>query len=645
MADERSSRLFKRISHAGSFFTIKFFVFCQGFLQFSQLMTSSLVKSSISTIEKRFGLSSQMAGTVVSFNEVGNTLLIIFVSYMGCRVHRPRFIGYGAVLVSMAGLVMSLPHFISGPYEYDRSVTGSESTTSDICLPNRNETEVCTKSEKKETQVVVMLLLLGQTLLGIGGVPIQPFGISYIDDFASKSNSPLYIGILFAATTVGPALAFIVGAATLRYFVDIDKIPAADIHINSKDPRWVGAWWLGFIISASVVAIASIPYFFFPKELPREEESPQNSPSEAQNNDFLPGRSKEKELKDYTLKQFIGMFPVVFMRLMKNPILVVVILAMVNLSGMIAGIATFMAKLLERQFSLSASVANMILGAVNIPSGMFGIALGGAIIRNCRLSLTQIALMSVISMGLCTICDVPLFFLGCQTQTVAGLDLSGSSGIEEHVFDCNQMCKCSPSAYNPVCGANGIEYISPCYAGCTGLNIESETHKVLNYTSCNCIVVDGGYGYATPGSCSFHCSKFLMPFVTIASLSTFLGSLAHTPGFVLVLRNVDPEDKSFAIGIQFLMQRVLAWLPAPVVYGSLIDTACVLWQYKCQKRTACRYYNNVLFRHRFVGLQIFLEASCFALLCILYFMLKKKESGARRESGTSSPSVVQESAA
>ncbi|XP_033001814.1 solute carrier organic anion transporter family member 2B1 [Lacerta agilis] len=594
MPDERSSGLFKRLSHAGSFFTIKLFVVCQGFLQLSQLMTSGLVKSSISTIEKRFGLSSQMAGMVVSFNEVGNTLLIIFVSYMGCRVHRPRFIGYGAVLVSMAGLVMSLPHFISGPYEYDRSITGSATTTSDICLPSRNETEVCTESKKKETEVVVMLLLLGQTLLGIGGVPIQPFGISYIDDFASKNNSPLYIGILFAATTMGPALAFIVGAATLRYFVDIDKVSAADIHINNKDPRWVGAWWLGFIISASVVAIASIPYFFFPKELPREEELP----SEPQNNDLLPEKSKQKELKDYTLKEFVKMFPVVFMRLMKNPILVVVILAMVNLSGMIAGIATFMAKLLERQFSLSASFANMILGAINIPSGMFGIALGGAIIRNFRLSLTQIALMCVISMALCTICDVPLFFLGCQTQTVAGLDLSGSSGIEEHVFDCNQMCKCSPSAFNPVCGENGIEYISPCYAGCTELNADTETHKVLNYTSCNCIVADGGFGSATPGSCSFHCSQYLMPFVIIASFSTFLGSLSHTPGFVLVLRNVDPEDKSFAIGIQFLMQRVLAWLPAPVVYGSLIDTACVLWQYKCKKRTACRYYNNVLFRQR-----------------------------------------------
>ena len=56
--------------------------------------------------------------------QVGNTALIVFVSYFGSRVHRPRLIGYGAVLVALAGLLMSLPHFISEPYRYDRTSSG-----------------------------------------------------------------------------------------------------------------------------------------------------------------------------------------------------------------------------------------------------------------------------------------------------------------------------------------------------------------------------------------------------------------------------------------------------------------------------------------------------------------------------------------
>lgn len=58
--------------------------------------------------------------------QVGNTTLIVFVSYFGSRVHRPRLIGCGAILVALAGLLMSLPHFISEPYRYDRTSPGKD---------------------------------------------------------------------------------------------------------------------------------------------------------------------------------------------------------------------------------------------------------------------------------------------------------------------------------------------------------------------------------------------------------------------------------------------------------------------------------------------------------------------------------------
>lgn len=55
-------------------------------------------------------------------------------------------------------------------------------------------------------------------------------------------------------------------------------------------------------------------------------------------------------------------FPVVLLRNLRHPVYLLVVLAQVNLSAMVAGLATFMGKFLERQFSLTASFANMIIG-------------------------------------------------------------------------------------------------------------------------------------------------------------------------------------------------------------------------------------------------------------------------------------------
>ncbi|NXK86648.1 SO2B1 protein, partial [Formicarius rufipectus] len=567
----------------------QFFVFCHGLLQLSQLLVSGYLKSSISTIERRYGLSSQTSGLLASFNEVGNTLLIVFVSYLGSCVHRPHFIGAGAILVSLAGFLMALPHFITGPYEYDQSVASTFSNTTDLCQPRDPGSwanlshATCTPHATKENHAVLLVMFIAQALLGIGGVPIQPFGISYIDDFASERNSPLYLGILFSVTVIGPGVAFLLGSAMLRFYVDMDKVSGDEVQLTHENPRWVGAWWLGFLVAASLVALSAVPYFFFPREMPKEV-----------------GEVLQVDLLALHTSYFC--FPLVLLRNLRHPVFLLVVLAQVNISAMVAGLATFMGKFLERQFSLTASLANMIIGSVNIPGAMVGIVAGGAILRRFQMSLQRCSAMCVLGMFLCLLVAFPLLFLGCPTQKVAGVTYSDRYPQLQPGWalggGCSLQCDCPEDAYNPICGSNSIEYISPCSAGCRAVTVHDHNSSILIYTNCSCISKDGLVGSATAGTCGTSCSHLFLPFVVLSCLAGILASTSHTPSFMLILRSIQPEDKSFAVGIQFMLLRVLAWMPGPVLYGSAIDTTCILWEKKCDRKAACRYYDNNLFRQR-----------------------------------------------
>lgn len=41
--------------------------------------------------------------------------------------------------------------------------------------------------------------------------------------------------------------------------------------MDRKDPRFVGAWWMGFMIIGTMIFLSSLPLFLFPKSL-REKE-------------------------------------------------------------------------------------------------------------------------------------------------------------------------------------------------------------------------------------------------------------------------------------------------------------------------------------------------------------------------------------
>lgn len=42
-------------------------------------------------------------------------------------------------------------------------------------------------------------------------------------------------------------------------------------------------------------------------------------------------------------------------------------------------------------------------------------------------------------------------------------------------------------------------------------------------------------------------------------------------------------------------------VPCPIIYGAIIDSACLVWESVCDKIGACSLYDGDTFRHFFFG--------------------------------------------
>ena len=62
--------------------------------------------------------------------------------------------------------------------------------------------------------------------------------------------------------------------------------------------------------------------------------------------------------------------------------------------------------------------------------------------------------------------------------------------------------------------------------------------------------------------------------------------------FIFSFRCVPDNQRSFAVGAQFLVMRLLSFLPGPIIIGAIFDSQCITWGYDgCGRKKNCLDYN------------------------------------------------------
>lgn len=102
---------------------------------------------------------------------------------------------------------------------------------------------------------------------------------------------------------VGPGLLFVLPSVGVKPF--LFPYISDTITINHKDSRWVGAWWLGFIVTGTVILLSSIPFWFLPRSLPKQGQEKTSSKSTelapvAEQESFLPEEDQDGKEKQPT---------------------------------------------------------------------------------------------------------------------------------------------------------------------------------------------------------------------------------------------------------------------------------------------------------------------------------------------------------
>ncbi|KAL7636290.1 UNVERIFIED_CONTAM: hypothetical protein RMT77_013049 [Armadillidium vulgare] len=587
------------------------------------------------SLEKHFHFSSKDFGLLIVLAEIGPITTSLILSYLGGKGNRPRWLCAGMTITAIGLLITFTTLFIYPPPTITES--GKLSNSKKYCSMSRqfgnatvgppsdpqNLEGVDDLSCYESNSLVFFVWFFSYSLLGIGGMVVYCIGGPYLDDGIKKNDSPLYFAIIIAVKIMGPFVGFAVSAGFLRSYV----IPGGNHGISSLDPRWIGAWWGGTLLFSFLNLVVGLIICLFPRDMsivqPVLKKESSSSPSVAStyqigseygtidHNKDVMHKTNDIELlvtDKEEVKPIYKDFASSMKRLAKNKTLVLTATTDVFAVTGILGFFIWLPKYLEHQFRIDKSESALYTGLAGTSSVIIGVLGGGILIRQCQPSAKTLVILCASCKAIYIASLVGLMFITCNFNDDFPGYYNNKSGNLKVTFPCSDSCSCDLKEFIPVClrekhTNKSQTFFSPCHAGCpvpNDVNIADEInlpHLQENFS--NCLCSSSPSSNVTLGYCEKTCSMFTVYNLVNVIIKSFI-SVGAIGNLLLNLRCVDPKDKAIALGLKGTM-IALGLLIAPLVFGALADSSCILWEEACGKTGSCWVYDTQDFSYKLHG--------------------------------------------
>lgn len=187
---------------------------------------------------------------------------------------------------------------------------------------------------------------------------------------------------------------------------------------------------------------------------------------------------------------------------------------------------------------------SLYTGIIGLIFSILGVLTSGFVLSKWKPDAKRIILWNIFTAAFSAAVMFSYNWLGCDATDLATKLTTQQLFQEGELNSCNSLCNCDIVKYTPVCGEDGVTYISPCHAGCADNLLAEEVFRVHRYSNCSCVGVDNrefplfGGGSAVPGACKVNCWNWnsLYPFMILMCLMNFVSCTSIAGNFLIGVR-------------------------------------------------------------------------------------------------------------